>query len=376
MGKIIYVCHYDVENGSRKTSPAGLTLMNYVINTVNSLGRDITVFSPAQQHKNILKDRETVRINEKTTAIFMKSFKRYTKLKLPPRFIYVKQIENQTYKELYNLIDDGDTVIAYHSIPLMNVFLKLRKKKKFNFILQVAEIYADVSEDKKNRQKEIDFIKTADKYILISDLLKKELNIQNKECIVCSGLYEAEKEINTPPNDGKIHVVYAGTLESTKGGAYFAVESAKYLTEKYHVHILGFGNEQQKSQFLNFLETNEKEFNCTVTYDGCLQGEAYKNFLQGCHIGLSTQNPDGAYNATSFPSKILVYLANGLNVVSINIPVIEASPVSSVMNFYKESNPSEIAKAILSVDINKKSESRELINNLNQKFVSEINSLL
>ena len=306
----------------------------------------------------------------------MKSFRRYTKLKLPPRFIHLKRIENQTFKELDDLIEDGDTVIAYHSVPLMAVFEKLRKKKSFKFILQVAEIYADVLEDKKNRQKEIDFIKTADRYILISNLLQKEIGLENKKSIVCSGLYEAEKEINTPPNDGKIHIVYAGTLDPVKGGAYFATEAARYLNEEYHIHILGFGNVRQRTAFFELLEANKEAFQCTVTYDGCLKGEEYKRFLQGCHIGLSTQNPSGAYNATSFPSKILVYLSNGLNVVSIKIPAVETSPVGQVMHYYEKSTPEEIAKAILSVDLNKASNGRETINKLNDEFIESIKDLL
>ena len=375
MSKIIYVCHYDVEKGTRITSPAGLTLMNYVINSINSLGYDLTVFSPAQQNNTSAKNRETVKINEKTDAIFMRSIKRFTKFKLPPRFIYLKQIDNQIYKELKELVEEGDTVIVYHSLSLINAVTRLRKEKNFKLILQVAEIYSDVLEDTKNRQKEIDFIKTADKYILISSLLAKKLELDENNCIVCSGAYKTEKVINTPKED-KIHVLYAGTLDPTKGGAYYAMDSAKYLNEKYHLHILGFGTSGQIAHVKEILEKQKNEFKCTVTYDGCLQGTEYVEFLQGCHIGLSTQNPGGSYNDTSFPSKILVYLANGLKVVSVKIPAIESSPVGQAMHFYENSTPEEIAKAILSVDLEKTDGSRELIKRLNEEFVENIKKLL
>ena len=279
-------------------------------------------------------------------------------------------------KELNALIDNGDTVIAYHSLALMNALTKLRKRKSFKFILQVAEIYADVLQDSKTRKREIDFIKTADKYILISEVLQNEIGINDKECIVCSGTYKAENTVNEPPKDGKIHIVYAGTLDTTKGGAYFAVSSAKYLNEKYHMHILGFGNEQQKSQLFELIEKTKKETNCTITYDGCLQGESFKSFLQGCHIGLSTQNPNGAYNGTSFPSKILVYLANGLRVVSVKIPAIEKSPVGQAMFYYEVATPEEIAKAILKVDLSQPYDSRALIDGLNTDLISSIDKLL
>lgn len=375
MSKIVYIGHYGNKKHSRNTSPAGVTLMDYISNSINSLGYDLTIYSPAQSEDGSKIDKTVVKLNEKTTAIFMKCFKRYSRKNIPMRFIQKFRRERCMEKELEALIDNGDTVIAYHSLALMNALTKLRKRKSFKFILQVAEIYADVLEDEKLRKKEIDFIKTVDKYILSTDLLEKELNIINKEYIVCSGTYKAEETTNKPKDDGKIHVVYAGTLDPTKG-AYSAVEASRHLSEKYHMHILGFGNEQQKSQLFELIEKTKKETNCTITYDGCLQGESFRSFLQGCHIGLSTQNPDAAYNGTSFPSKILVYLANGLRVVSVKIPAIELSPVGQEIHFYEQPVPKEIANSILSVDILQNYDSRKIINELDAKFVVDLKMLL
>ncbi|MBO5439477.1 MAG: glycosyltransferase [Clostridia bacterium] len=375
MSKIIYIGHYGNKKHSRNTSPAGVTLMDYISNSINSLGYDLTIYSPAQSEDGSKIDKTVVKLNEKTTAIFMKCFKRYSRKNIPMRFIQKFRRERCMEKELEALIENGDTVIVYHSLALMNALTKLRKRKSFKFILQVAEIYADVLEDEKLRKKEIDFIKTADKYILSTDLLEKELNIINKEYIVCSGTYKVEETTNKPKDDGKIHVVYAGTLDPTKG-AYSAVEASRHLSEKYHVHILGFGNDQQKSQLFELIEKTKKETNCTITYDGCLQGESFRSFLQGCHVGLSTQNPNGAYNGTSFPSKILVYLANGLRVVSVKIPAIEKSPVGQAMFYYEVATPEEIAKAILKVDLSQPYDSRALIDGLNTDLISSIDKLL
>ncbi len=56
---------------------------------------------------------------------------------------------------------------------------------------------------------------------------------------------------------------------------------------------------------------------CKITYDGAFYVKKYYEFLQKCHIGLSTQNPYEPFNNSSFPSKVLVYMANGLRVVSV-----------------------------------------------------------
>ena len=113
-----------------------------------------------------------------------------------------------------------------------------------------------------------------------------------------------------------------------------------------------------------------------VTYDGLLSGEDYVRFIQSCDIGLSTQNPDAAFNATSFPSKILSYMANGLRVVSIRIPAIEQSAVGDALFYYARQTPEEIAKAILSVDMNATYDSRTRIQELDREFCAQIGDLL
>jgi hypothetical protein len=107
-----------------------------------------------------------------------------------------------------------------------------------------------------------------------------------------------------------------------------------------------------------------------------LTGEAYIEFIQSCDIGLSTQDPNAAFNATSFPSKILSYMANGLKVVSIRIPAIEQSAVGDMLFYYDEQTPEQIAKAILSVDMSAEYDSRKLILELSKKFQCDLEKLM
>ena len=121
----------------------------------------------------------------------------------------------------------------------------------------------------------------------------------------------------------------------------------------------------------HILEIDEKS-KAHVIYDGLLSGEEYIRFIQSCDIGLSTQNPDAAFNATSFPSKILSYLSNGLRVVSIRIPAIEGSDVGDKLFYYDEQTPKQIADAILSVDMAQAYDSRSDIVDLSNKFQNEL----
>ena len=113
-----------------------------------------------------------------------------------------------------------------------------------------------------------------------------------------------------------------------------------------------------------------------VSYDGVLSGEEYIRFIQSCDIGLSTQNPNADFNNTSFPSKILSYLSNGLRVVTVDIPAIRTSAVGDILFYYDEQSAENIAKTILSIDLTEKYDSRQLIEQIAIDFSNNLLKLL
>lgn len=119
-----------------------------------------------------------------------------------------------------------------------------------------------------------------------------------------------------------------------------------------------------------------KTTDAEVTYDGLLSGEDYIRFLQSCDIGFSTQSSDSQFNETSFPSKVLSYLSNGLRVVSVRIKAIETSKVSEVMYFYDENTPSAIANAIKSINFNDGYDGRKIVKELDDGFKKAIKNIL
>ena len=148
------------------------------------------------------------------------------------------------------------------------------------------------------------------------------------------------------------------------------------MPENYHIHILGFGTNEQIENIKSIIEQNSDKKTAEVSYDGLLSGEEYIRFLQSCDIGLSTQNPDATFNGTSFPSKILSYMANGLRVVSIDIESVRESEVGDLITYYDEQLPENIAKAIESVDMSFPYDSRQRLMELNQKFQKEMGKLI
>ncbi len=369
--KIIYLGHYS-NSSNRPTYLTAVTLMNYVIEALNESVGEISVLSACGTGEKT--PREVSKINEKTTLTYLESGKSTDSKNPIARLLERIRRKRLLYRELDSLINEGDTVIVYHSLAFIDVLKGLRRKKSFKLVLQVCEIYADVTQNQKVRKKEVDFIKSADSYIFSSSVLEKELN-EGKKYAICMGTYHSESVLARPLED-KIHLVYAGTFNSKKGGVLNAIECASYLDSSYHLHILGKGNDQMNSLVtMKSIIASEKS-GCIITQDGYFTGQGYKKMLQSFHIGVATQNVNDPFSKTSFPSKILVYLSNGLRVVSGRVLPVVNSPLADSITFYESDTPEKMAKTIRSVDFNSEYDSRKLIDKLHSDLVLSLRELL
>lgn len=375
MGNVIYLGYYGAGKEKRHSSPACNTMMEYIARSIVETGNKVTILSPAQLEENVNREEECVALFDGCDCIFLPSVKRVPSWNVFVRLLNKWKRQSALENKLLSLLQDGDTLMVYHSLMLMEVVKKILQKRKIHLILQVCEVYSDVTNDAKQRMKEIAYVEMADAYIFSSVLLEKELNPNKKPYVICLGQYRPEESMGKKYEDGKIHVVYAGTLDSRKGGAFAAVEAAEYLNSRYEMHILGFGSILEQNALLDKIAATDLSNGCIVRFEGCKQGLQYLEFLQKCTVGLSTQNPDAKYNATSFPSKILVYMANGLRVVCVRIPAVETSDVSPYMYYYDVQEPRRIAQTIMAVDVTNEYDGREAVRILDQQFVKKIQML-
>lgn len=373
MKKVIYIGYYDTKNNEKENRNYVLSAVNkmtYICSAINKTGINVEIIS-ASETKN------PQSYSSKMVDVFPN-----TKLKLFKTSAYNKNRIVRVLKRIlffikfsfYVLNNTGknQNVIVYHSLGYARLIKWLKKIKKFNLILEVEEIYSDVIGNNKTLKTEQKLFDVADAYIFPTELLDKKVNIGKKPSAIIYGTYQVEEERDKKLfSDEKIHCVYAGTFDPRKGSVA-AVKAAQYLDENYHMHIIGFGSEEDKINLLAEIEKVKKSTKATVTYDGLFSGEEYIEFIQSCDIGLSTQNPNAAFNDTSFPSKILSYLANGLRVVSIRIPVVETSKIGDMLFYYEKQTPQEIAKAIMSVDMKKEYNSRNRISELDKCFTKDI----
>lgn len=368
-----YICYYDVEankHENRNYVLAATNKIDYILNSMSEVySDDIEIISPAATKLHNFCMSQNRKINETVNLHLFMSFGRanlFTKL------LDYFMIPIQVFIYLLLHTKKGEDVFLYHSVYMILPVLLAKKIKNFHLILEMEEIYSDVTGSRKDKKKELLISEKANAYIFPTKLLDEKLNLKSKKSVVIHGTYQVEKKRNKIFKDNKIHVVYAGTLDPRKGGAIIAALSAQYLKKNYHIHILGFGSNNQIAEIEDIVKKNiDMGFN-NLSYEGVLSGEKYITFLQSCDIGLSTQNPTGIYNETSFPSKILSYLANGLRVVSINIEAVKTSKVGDILYYYNNQNPEEIANAINSINLQSKYDSRTIVRKLDESFKKDL----
>ena len=371
---VYYLCRYvDGENKqNRKAFLSAVNKIDYIIDCIINAGNTVTVVSFADSADAENKKGEFKQLKD---GLFLKTF-----FSLGNKNVFARVIGRSLLKLSYLLyliktVKPGDVVLAYHS-PFYLGFLKLLKRVlKCKLIIETEEIYNNVSGNENKAKKEMQMLLFADGYLFPSKLLDEIVNINKKPSVCVHGIYSIANRISTPKSDGKVHCVYAGTFDQTKGGAFAAIAAAEYLDNKYHLHILGFGTESETQNVIESIKDVSKKSNCIVTYDGCLSGDEFTSFLQNCNIGLSCQNPSGVYNDTSFPSKILTYMSNGLKVVSVRIPVVENSGVGKYVYYYDNQTPAEIASAIKAAKASE-FESSNVLESLDREFSNNIKALL
>lgn len=376
MKSIKYLGYYDTLNNKKENRcyiMSAVNKMNYICEAIHEIGYNVQIISVSHTE-----GKKYCQASYKTIFPGIK-LKLFTSLGKQNKLMSVFQrlfIKVQLIYFFFIHVKKDESIIAYHSPGYVKLLYWLKKIKKFRLILEIEEIYSDVSDDKTLGKYEYRLFDSADAYVFPTELLDENINKKKKPSVIIYGTYRIETALEHKKENDIIKCIYAGTFDPRKGGAAAAAAAASFLPKNYCIYILGFGKKNEIENMKRTIQDINKKSKAKVFYKGLLKGDEYIRFLQGCDIGLSTQNPDAAFNDTSFPSKILSYLTNGLRVVTVRIPAIEKSAIGNLLYFYDTQNPENIAKAILSVDFHKKYDSRAEIKILDCKFRKEMSQIL
>lgn len=374
---ILYISYFDFQDSPirRDYVTSATNKMESICASLNAAGYKVNIISiaPVIEPRFKFYRGRTIRRNENLTLKLFASWGGNSRI-----LRQLKTIWHLFALFFYLLLhtSNGQPVMVYHSLGYFNVILWAKKIKRFKLILEVEEIYQDVGAPKFRSMARYEnlMIKAADAYIFPTELLNAKLNTAGKPHVIIYGTYTVEPQIVDKFSDGKIHVVYAGTFDSRKGGALAAIEATEFLPENYHMHICGFGTAKDTADVKDQIASMTAKSRASISFDGLKKGMDYIKFIQRCHIGLSTQDPSAAFNATSFPSKILSYMANGLSVVTIDIPVIRMASIGKYVSFYEKQNPQDIAESIKMTQID--NSNRVILTDLFRQFCVRISSML
>lgn len=369
--KIYYLIHFDNKT-NRNVTPSAITKGKYVASALASCSSEVEIVSLAYPTKDS-QDEVYYQVSENVICHLFKG--KYSNNQII-RYLNHKLYDKKIRKYLKQNVKKDDIVVVYHSLANMKLVKYIKKNITDKIVYEVEEIYGDVINDEKAKIKELKTFKNASSYIFSNDYLNSIINTKQLPYVTCYGTYEIPTLYKEAFNDNLIHCLYAGTLAQNKG-ALNAINVAKYLPNNYLIHILGFGSEKDIADIKNAVnEVNNSYGTTKVIYEGLKLNEEYLKFIQKCQIGLCTQNIDAAFNTTSFPSKILSYMSNGLEVVGVNIAAIKNSKVGQYIQFYNVPDEKEIANAILNINLNNKTNNVDVVKELDKEFKEDLKDML
>lgn len=370
--KIYYLIHFDNKT-NRNVTPSAITKGKYVASALASCSSEVEIVSLAYPTKDS-QDEVYYQVSENVICHLFKG--KYSNNRII-RYLNHKLYDKKIRKYLKQKVKKDDIVVVYHSLANMKLVKYIKKNITDKIVYEVEEIYGDVINDEKAKIKELKAFKNASSYIFSNDYLNSIINTKQLPYVTCYGTYEIPTLYKEAFNDNLIHCLYAGTLDCQKQGAAIAINTARYLPNNYIIHILGFGTSQDLSYTKNLIDEINKQYGVTkVIYEGVKLNEEYLKFIQKCQIGLSTQNMDASFNDTSFPSKILSYMSNGLEVVSANIGVVKNSKISQYIHFYEVQDEKAIANVILNINLNAKSNNVDVVKELDKEFKEDLKAML
>lgn len=357
------------EKEKRRNPPSGQK-QDYIIDTLASLGYHVNYVSFSESAHNKFYRAKKKRLSDHVTFFLTPN--------VPGKFR--ESFAFRWFCHLYAPchIKPGDILLVYHihTNGMRNDLLRaLADKRHLTFVYEVEELfeYAHETVSQKLVEEEIAFLQCPDKYLFCTETLASTVNKRNLPYAICEGYYKYVRADLPKWNDGKIHCVYGGIIDTVKGGAIRAVRAAEFLPENYVVHILGFGD---VGALKKEIEQISPKTACEIRFEGLKKGQDYIDFISRCDIGLCLQTMDQNLTATSFPSKLVLYLSCGLYPVALGIEQLKTSRLSENITFYSEDTPKSIADAILQVTPKEESVIRNMMDRADKTFTADLKSLL
>lgn len=364
---VYYAVYYSTKGSCRVENYAGEDKVDYICQALNEVGEDVLILSNAKTTEKRFAKRERMHLFHSTDLLFFAS--------LPKGGVLLHAVDVvwgyiQLLLFVFFRVKKTDSILVYHSLGYRGLWGLLRRIKKFNYILEVEELFQTFEVSKSSYKKhERKVFKYPDAFLFSNALLAEEINSDRKPYVIINGVYKWN--VNQEKVDSKVvRAVYAGSLEKQKGVDYL-IAAANFLPKQYEIRIIGFGSNSDVERVKNLIQKTDGN----VSYDGVLKGNGYIKYLQSCNIGLCIQDENDEFNKYEYPSKIFSYLSNGLQVVTNDLIQLKKSEVFPYLHIASSKDPYVIAEAIISCT-NNEINPREILIALDHNFKEQIQTII
>lgn len=371
-----YICNYQIpvdNSEGRYYAISACDKAAYIHSVLVRLGYDIEIISPSFAKK--CSKRRTDRINEHVviTSCFSLGWK-------GPLSRNISRISSMLWLLKYLLCEckRHETIMIYHNVQNIPIFIFAYALKHFHYILEVEELFSYLRPSAKWRLSlEKSIIRRTDKFVFASHQLEHICNVYGKPYLICNGCFAVPSTNMSDYKkiDDRVHIVYAGLIENGRV-AFKSVDIARYLDENYCIHIIGYGKDADINNLKRSIASVNSNSKCTVVYDGLKRGRDYVSYMHKCQIGICPLSSDVTYQTACFPSKIISYLCNNLYVVSTYNEVLKDSLFGRYIHFASTDTPFSFAKAIREIDLTVPDNPQDLIILEDKRVLDEMGGLL
>ncbi|MDZ4177765.1 MAG: glycosyltransferase, partial [Coriobacteriia bacterium] len=189
---IKYVGYYDTE--SNQSEKRGYVLaathkMDYIIASLNGLGFDVHVVSASITRNRRGHSGKLVSIGNRNRLVLLPTLPWGGKVR---RVLSVVWSRILLLSWLLTNTTAGENVIVYHSLGYTRTILIAKALRRFRLILEVEEVYGDVTGKWIDRWKEYALFRQADAFIFPTQMLSDKLNRRGNPHVVVHGTYGAE----------------------------------------------------------------------------------------------------------------------------------------------------------------------------------------
>ena len=216
---------------------------------------------------------------------------------------------------LIKRINKGDLLICYNAnIMYVLPIIICRAIKKFKLVYEIEELYSNTTITKGLKHRIMNFtenymLKNADSYIIVSEKMKEK--ISGDKLILLNFGYESKNkgDLMFPTSTNNI-IVYCGRLDN-EGGIRLFMDALNYIKTNIKVIITGSGPFAE-----DIKNTKFNNANVVLQFLGFVNDETLNSVLTIATVCINPMLLSHEFSDYSFPSKVLLYLSYGANVVS------------------------------------------------------------